>query len=257
MVDFVHLHNHSYYSVLDGLSSPKSLAVVAKELGYTSLALTDHGSCSGLYNFQKECNKIGIKPILGMEAYTTEDHRINSKEKNAKDSNTYHLIMLAKNVEGYKNLCRLSSLAYIKGFYKKPRLDFDLIQQHKEGLIISTACCIGELSHHIRRRDKKNLLNMIDKYKGAFGDDFYLEIMRHSYFNNDVQEQLEQKLSEQIYRLSKKIGVKCIATQDTHYSHKHLWQSQDVLLAIQTHTHLKNPKRMTFDSDDFYTSNNY
>jgi len=253
MSDFVNLHNHSYYSLLDGLSSPKALAEQALSMGQKSLALTDHGTCAGLYNFQKACQKVGIKPILGMETYMTPDMSINTKEQDAKDSQTWHLVLLAKNKQGYKNIMQLSSLAYLDGFYRKPRLDFNLLEKYKEGIVVSTACCAGELSYYINNDQNQSAIDMVNKYKDVFGDDFYLEVMTHKYFEaSKSQEDLEKKLASAIYKLSKKSGIKCIATQDVHYAKREHWASQDVLLAVQTHNCIKNPDRMTFNSNDFY-----
>lgn len=253
MAEFIHLHNHSYYSLLDGLSSPADMAKHAASMGQKALAITDHGSCAGLYNFQKACQGEGIKPILGMEAYITPDMSINCKEKNAKDSKTWHLVLLAKNKVGYHNLIRLSSLGYLEGFYRKPRIDFDLLEQHKEGLIVSTACCVGELGYYLSNKEGQKALDMANQYKEAFGDDFYLEIMTHKYFEHSTEQQeKEKKLASAIYKLGQHTGIKCIASQDAHYTEKRLWASQDVLLAHQTHNHIKNPNRMSFWSDDFY-----
>jgi DNA polymerase-3 subunit alpha len=225
-------------------------------LGYKSLALTDHGSCAGLYQFQKACKKKGIKPILGMETYITADHHI--KEKITVGSKSiippvYHLILLAKNKIGYNNLIYLSSVAYIDGFYYKPRIDFEILKQYKEGLIVTSACCAGEISNLLLNNEDEMAENVVKKYKDVFGDDFYLEIMNHSYFKvAEAQEAKEKLLSNKIYKLSKKLGVKAICTQDTHYARKEDWEAHDVLLAIQTLDNIKNPDRMSFNSDDFY-----
>jgi len=246
-MDFVHLHNHSSYSLLDGFSSPELLANEAMRLGYKQLALTDHGTCAGLYNFQKSCHNVGIKPILGMEAYTCDNHKV--KEKG---SSIYHLVLLAKNQVGYQNLIRLSTESYMEGFYRKPRIDFDLLSKYSEGLIVSSACCIGEISRYIVNDDLQGAENLASKYKSLFGDDFYLEIMTHEYFNNNPQQKLERDLAVAIYKMSKRMGIKAICTNDTHYAKKQQWESQDILLSVQTGKCIKDPNRMTFNSHDFY-----
>jgi DNA polymerase-3 subunit alpha len=245
---FCHLHNHSYFSLLDGLASIDDLVNCAADLGYKSLALTDHGTCAGLYQFQKACEKKGIKPILGMEAYITEDHTF--KEKGAR---SHHLVLLAKNKVGYKNLIYLSSFGYIHGFYYKPRIDFEVLKEHKEGLIVSSACAIGEIPDLLWSGNHEEAERVALKYKETFGEDFYIEIMSHDYNKGDPQEEREKKLATMLYKLSKKLGIKAICTQDTHYARKEDWEAQDVLLAIQTLDSIQNPNRkITFNSQDFY-----
>jgi len=245
---FTHLHNHSYFSLLDGLSSIKGMVSCAANMGYKSLALTDHGSCAGLYQFQKQCKEKGIKPILGMEGYICNDHTNKSKENNS----SYHIILLAKNSEGYKNLIRLSSLSNIYGFYYRPRMDFSMLEKHKEGLIVSTACASGEIPSLILSGNEKHAEQIIGKYKDVFGSDFYLEIMIHKYMNDKAQEEKEKKIANYLYKFGNQNGIKVIATQDSHYVHKSDWEIHDVLLSIQTLSHIKNPNRLTFDSQDFY-----
>ena len=254
---FVHLHNHSYFSLLDGLASIDDLVETASDLGYKSLALTDHGSCAGLYQFQKACDKKGIKPILGMEAYITDDHSIQEKltigDKKVSPA-MYHLVLLAKNTVGYKNLIFLSSFGNISGFYYKPRIDFEILKEHSEGLIVTSACASGEIARMLWDGEEEAAENIAMKYKDVFGDDYYLEIMTHAYDEEGADQQAkEKKLAGQIYKMSKKLDIKAICTQDTHYARKEDWEAQDVLLAIQTLDSLKNPNRkMTFHSQDFY-----
>jgi len=247
---FVHLHNHSCYSLLDGLASISDLVGCAKDLKFKSLALTDHGTCAGLFQFQKECIENGIKPILGMEAYICNDHTV--KEKSEDNSNYNHLILLAKNKVGYKNLIHLSSFGYTEGFYYKPRIDFKELEAHKDGLIVSSACCAGEIPVALWNKDEAKAKEIAQRYKDVFGEDFYLEIMVHNYDNDDDQDKKEKKLAGMLYRLGKDMGIKCICTQDTHYARREDWEAHDVLLAVQTHNVIKNPKRFTFASKDFY-----
>ena len=247
MTEFTHLHTHSYYSLLDGLSSPKDLVKCARRMGSKSLALTDHGTCAGLYNFQKACKEEGIKPILGMEGYITADHTV--KEKG---TSMHHILLLAKNKTGYQNLIHLSSKAYLEGFYYKPRIDFDLLQKHHEGLIVGSACCAGEIPCFLWNGDKKKAIEVAGKFKDVFGDDFYIEIMTHVYYLDKQQEDREKKLAGMLYKLSKEMNIKAICTQDIHYAYKNQWYPQDVLLSIQTRNSIKNPDRMSFNSKDFY-----
>ena len=243
---FVHLHNHSYYSLLDGLSSPEALVKQAKDLGYTALALTDHGSCAGLYSFQNACKKEGIKPILGMEGYITPD-----RTKKEKGTPLNHIVLLAKNKVGYHNLIRLSSLAYIEGFYYKARLDFSLLEKYKEGLIVTSACSAGEVSEVILQ-DKEKATQIANKYREVFGENYYLEIMLHDYTSDKERGELEKKIARAMVGLSKETGIKAICTQDTHYAKPEEWFAHDVLLSIQTLDVIKNPERLSFRSKDFY-----
>lgn len=246
--EFVSLHNHSHYSLLDGFASVEDLVDEAVKLGYKSLALTDHGTCGGLFRFQKECIKRGIKPILGMEAYTTDCMQLKEKE-----SKTYHLLILAKNTVGYKNLIKLSSLGFIDGFYKKPRIDFELLKKHKDGLIVTSACQEGEIPQYLLQGLDEKAESTALKYKELFGDDFYIEVMTHKYFEPKLDfEKQERSLAVKLYKLAKKLNIKAICTNDAHYARKTDSFSQDVLLSIQTKSHIKNPKRFSFNSDDFY-----
>lgn len=252
MPEFTHLHNHSYFSLLDGLASPDDLIDCAVEMGYKSLALTDHGSCAGLFQFQKHAKEKGIKPILGMEAYICKDYRNKDKETAGKN---HHLVILAKNKKGYENLIYLSSFAYIDGFYYKPRISFDILEKHSEGLIISSACSNGEVAYALSQGDEGKAIEIAGKYKEVFKDDFYIEIMTHSYYLDKDQEIKEKNLAILLYRLSKKLGIKAICTQDTHYARKDDWEAHDVLLSIQTLDTVKNPNRLSFGSKDFYLKN--
>jgi len=245
---FCHLHNHSYYSILDGMASPKQMVQAAYDHGFKSLAITDHGTCGGLLAFQKACLEKGIKPILGMETYITADHTIKDK-----DTRTYHLNLLAKNIEGVRNLTRLSSIAEIKGKYRRPRIDFDLLKRHSQGLICTSSCPAGELSTLLQA----NMIEEADKlalqYRELFKDDYYIEIMMHKYFESKKdQEEREEFLAKQLYALSKRTGIKPICTNDAHYAKKSDAVHHDVLLSIQTHDVIKNPDRFTFGGNQFY-----
>jgi len=247
-VDFCHLHNHSHFSLLDGLSSPKVLAKTASEMGFSALALTDHGSCAGLLEFQKACEEYKIKPIMGCEFYTTADHR-----NQTKDSNTYHLILLAKNYVGIKNLMHLGTYSERFGKYRKPRIDIEMLASSSEGLICSTACSAGELPIRLLSGDEQGATKFVEQYKSIFKDDFYLEIMMHKYHEgNKDQEVRERKVARLLYDMGKKHNVKVIATNDAHYARRDDAKYHDVLLAMQTHDHIKNPKRFTFNGDEFY-----
>ena len=245
---FVHLHNHSHYSRFDGLATPEEIASAAKEAGFSQIALTDHGTCAGLYQFQKACRDEGIKPILGNEVYVTDDHTI--KEKN---TSTYHLVLLAKNKTGIKNLMRLSTLAEINGMYRKPRIDFNLLTQYHEGLICSSGCPAGELSTALIEEKYDYAYELANKYRELFGDDYYIEIMMHKYYSaKSEQEKLEKVLARRLYDLAKKANIKAICTNDCHYARKSDAKCQDIFLAMNTGDTIKNPNRFSFFSDEFY-----
>tara|TARA_R110000824_G_scaffold12226_7_gene53613 strand:- start:39472 stop:42408 length:2937 start_codon:yes stop_codon:yes gene_type:complete len=247
-LNFVHLHNHSFFSIFDGLSSPLELAKAAKVNGFHALALTDHGTCGGLYSFQKACVSEGIKPILGNEFYITKDHR--SRDKN---SRTFHVTILAKNKVGLQNIMRLSSVAELEGKYKKPRIDFELLSKYSEGLICLSGCPSGELSMSIWQENKTETETLLDNYKSLFGDDYYLEIMTHKYNEKSKnQEEREKKVAREIYSLSKKYDIKAVCTNDAHYANIEDAEYHDILLALQTKKHIKDPKRFSFDGTEFY-----
>lgn len=244
---YIHIHCHSHYSLLDGLSSPEDLVEKASSLGMKALSLTDHGMVAGLLNFQKECKEKEILPILGMETYVCKDMSLKDK-----DEKIYHLILLAKNDQGFRNLMHLSTEAWLKGKYKKPRIDFDLLSKFHDGIICSSACSAGEIPTLLFNNMDSDAVALASKYKELFGDDFYIEIMMHNYFKDKEQEGREKDLARKLYKLAKSLGIKAIATNDLHYANKEDHKYHDLLLSINTLDTIKNPNRFTFDSDDFY-----
>ena len=248
MSNFVHLHNHSHYSIRDGVSKIGDMVSKAKELGFESIALTDHGTCAGLYSFYKTCKKKEIKPILGMETYIVPNHL-----EKVKGQKPWHLVLLAKNKAGYKNLVKLSSIAYTDGFYGKPRIDFDLLSKHHEGLIVSSACRNGEVSRALLEEDGgfEKAIGVVNKHKELFGDDYYLEIMFHVY-NSKEDTKEEMLLAKKMKELAEKTNTKAICTNDCHYVNKDDAKSHDILLAIADIDTIKNPERRTYNSNQFY-----
>jgi len=246
---FVHLHNHTYYSILDGLSSPDEMVAEAKLKGFKSLAITDHGTCGGWLNFQRACRKGEIKPIMGCEVYVTDK----MKERDPK-SPTYHLTLLAKDLQGLRNIMHLSTMAETRGKYRKPRIDFELLSQYGEGIICSSGCPGGELSRAIQDKDVSRVKDVVGRYKELFGDDYYLEVMTHSYTNPKKQSfcETEKRIAKATYGLSKKMGIKPICTNDVHYASQKDAKHHDTLLCVQTKANIHNPDRFTFGSDDFY-----
>ena len=247
-VPFISLHTHSHFSLLDGLSSPKELATTAADLNYGALGLSDHGTCSGLYEFQKRCKEVGIKPILGAELYLTKDYKY--KEK---DSPMFHITLFAKNKTGLKNLFQLNTIAELEGKYYKPRIDRNLLRTHHEGIICLSGCPNSEISKAITQDNDVLAEQLANEYREIFGNDFYFEVMMHKYFTNkEGQEEKERKITKKLYGMAKRMGIKAVATNDTHYAKKDHAQYQDLLLAMQMGDTIKNPDRFTFNSDEFY-----
>lgn len=243
MRDFVHLHVHTEYSLLDGSGKISKLIKRAKELEMKSIAITDHGTMYGAVDFYKEAIDNGIKPIIGCEIYVAE------KSMHIKDlqnnNETYHLVLLVKNQKGYENLMKIVSEASINGFYYKPRVDYEFIKDHCEGLIASSACLGGQVSKNLLRGNKEKAKETALKYKEIFKDDFYLELQYHG-----VPEQL--KVNEMLVELSKECDIPLICTNDTHYIKKEDYKSHDVLLCIQTGKTVDEENRMRYPSDQFY-----
>ena len=215
--DFCHLHIHDKYSVLDGMGSCSDYIEKAKELRMTALSQTNHGNVFGSFKFWKACRAAKIKPILGEEFYIVGDRF--KKE----DRTMWHLILLAKNIVGWKNICKLSSLASIEGKYYKPRADVELIKKYSEGLICLSACMAGEVGQSILSKDELWLNKTIDWYENVFGEDYYLEIQPH-------QDEDQKKVNRKLLSLGKRL----VATNDAHYVNKEDEKYHKYLLKIQT-----------------------
>lgn len=246
MSEFVHLHNHSEYSLLDGLQKTKNMVEYAHSLGMKALAITDHGNMYGTIKFYKACKDVGIKPIIGCEIYVVKGS-LHHKEAENKDYN--HLILLAENETGYKNLMKIVTTAYLEGYYYKPRTDLDLLEKYHEGLICLSACVNGFVSEPLMKGEDELGEERAIKLSQIFGPDhFYFEIQHH--INVPPQEPVNQKL----IALSKKLGIPLVATNDNHYTKKDDAEAQEVLLCIQTQSTLldKNRKLSMVDSPDFY-----
>ena len=242
-MSFVHLHNHSYYSLLDGLSRPQELAKAAKKQGSPAVALTDHGVMYGALEFYKACKKEEIKPILGCEVYVAKKSRL---DKTNEDRKSYHLILLAENNIGYENILSLVTKAHMEGMYYKPRVDLELLKKHSEGVIALSACIKGVLSDAILNNNESLLTELIDTYQDIFGmKNFFLEIQHHP----EVPGQIE--LTQQLIRISKEKNIPLIASQDSHYVQKEDAEAQDTLLAIQMNRDINDPTRMTMMNENY------
>ncbi len=241
---FVHLHVHSHYSLLDGLTKIDELVKAAQDDGATALAITDHGVMYGAVEFYQKCQKAGIKPIIGLEAYFTATSRL---DKNIKtDERNYHLILLAKDLIGYKNLIKLTTIAHLEGYYYRPRIDWEVLTKYKDGLIALTACLSGEIPRLIINGNLEKCEKRILELKDLFGqDNFYLELQSHP------ELEYQAKVNQQLIELGKKLNVPVVATNDIHYLAKDDDEPQDVLLCLQTKKKKEDRDRMIMLGNDF------
>lgn len=243
-MSFVHLHTHSHYSLLDGLSKIDELVSKAVLYGMPALALTDHGVMYGVIEFYQKCIKAGIKPIIGVEAYLAPNGRLNKQSRI--DNKYYHLVLLAKNQTGYKNLTKLITLSHLEGFYYKPRIDWEILAKHAEGLICLSACLKGQVAETILSNESDKIYEVISKYQEIFGsDNFYLEVQHHPGIPNQA------KVNEAIYRLAEELKIKVVATNDVHYLSSEDAQAHDILICLQTKSKKNDTNRMSYLIDDF------
>jgi DNA polymerase-3 subunit alpha len=244
-MSFVHLHTHSHYSLLDGLTKIDELIEVAKKDNAPAVALTDHGVMYGVIEFYQKCRKAGIKPIIGVEAYMAPESRLD-KARKENEKNYYHILLLAKNLEGYKNLIKLTSIAHLEGYYYKPRIDWEVLTKHSAGLIAATACLGGEIPRLILSNKIDRAKQRILEYQELFGvGNFYLEIMPH-------QELPGQPLvNKTLIKLSRELKVPLIATGDIHYLRKEDEEAQDILLCLQNKKKKEDTDRMNMTGVDY------
>src|SRR5437660_1304381 len=241
--DFVHLHVHSEFSLLDGLSPVKRIVETVKRQGMRAVALTDHGNLYGAIDFYTYAKSAGIKPILGVETYVSP--RGMSDKLGNQDRNYFHLELLAKNVEGYRNLLKLVSRASLEGYYYKPRIDRALLAEHASGLIALSACYSGEPSRAILESDFLRARDAAGWYREIFKDDYFLELQDHG--NAD-----DQTVNAGLLELHQSLGIPLIVTNDTHYAMPQQADAQDILLCIQTNSTFEDPKRMRMQPAAFY-----
>ncbi len=253
MIPFTHLHVHSQYSILDGAASVSALVNKAKDDGMTALALTDHGTMFGIKEFHSTCEKAQIKPILGCETYVAARTIQNKNDK--VDRSGHHLILLAKNKQGYKNLVRLISIANTEGFYYKPRIDKTHLEKYSEGLIVSSSCLGGEIPSLIMNNHLKDAEDSILWFKKIFGDDYYLELQRHP--SELPQQRMEVydkqvEVNEVILSLAKKYGVKVIATNDVHFTNAEDADAHDLLICLNTGKDVDDANRMRYTKQEWF-----
>ena len=241
---FTHLHVHTEYSLLDGLSRIRELPAYAKELGMNSLAITDHGAMFGIIDFYKECKKQDIKPIIGCEVYTAA-RTINDRDPE-KDRMSGHLILLAENQKGYGNLVKIVSAGYVDGFYFKPRVDKNVLREHSEGIICLSGCLAGNVQRMLMRNDYDGARREAMELEQIFGKgNFFLEIQNH-FLTED------RPVIAGLERLSQDLNIPLAATNDAHYIRKEDAKAQDVLMCIQTGSKVNDTNRMKFENDEFY-----
>jgi DNA polymerase-3 subunit alpha len=239
--DFVHLHNHSDYSLLDGASPLPRMVQRAAQLKMPALALTDHGALFGAVEFYQEARRAGVKPIVGMEAYVTRGRRQDRTRETS-----HHLVLLARDEPGFRNLMRLSSLAFLEGFYYKPRVDHEVLAQHAEGLLALSACPKGEIGSDLAEDNEERAYQTAGFYRELFGpENFFLEIQNHGL-------PIEEKIRQRAAALSKRTGIPLVATNDCHYLRHEDADAHDVLLCIQTGKSVSDPNRLRYETDQVY-----
>ena len=243
-MSFVHLHTHSHYSLLDGLSKIKDLVREAARMEMPALAITDHGNLYGAIEFYKAAKSAGIKPIIGVEAYIAS-RSLKDKEPGV-DERRYHLILLAENDEGYHNLIELVTTSHLEGFYYKPRMDKELLRKHSKGIIALSGCMSGEISRAVARNDTESAQKLVSEYKDIFGkENFFLEISHNP--GIEGHEEIQKGLT----LLARQTETPLVATQDSHYLKPEDAEAQDILLAVQTNSKIDNEDRLTMKAGDF------
>ena len=250
--DFVHLHNHTQYSLLDGLTKVPQLIEYVKMNGMHSVAITDHGTLSGAVEFYKAAKSDDIRPVIGMETYVAP--RKHTDKDPGKDKANYHLILLAMNQTGYENLMRLSTIANLEGFYYKPRIDHDLLEQYNEGLIVLSGCIGGEVGDALRRDQHEQAKKTAEWYKSVFGDRYYIEIQDHGHPEHPSKWDEQVAVNKHARKLADELGIKCALTSDAHYLKHSDQEAHEILLCVQTGSFLSDEKRMTLKDFELHVT---
>ena len=241
--DFVHLHNHTFHSVLDGLTKIHDLVDKVKELGMEAAAVTDHGTMSGILDYYKTAKKAGIKPIIGIETYVATRSRFDRDP--GKDKQRFHLTVLAMNNTGFHNLMKLSTRANLEGMYYKPRIDHDLLEELNEGLIVLSGCASGEIGVALKEDDYDRARDIAKWYKSIFGDRYYLELQDHGHPKSNTHWDVQAKINEGLIRLSKELDIEMVVTCDGHYLTHEYQDAHEILLCVGTGSYLSDEKRMS------------
>jgi len=244
--DFIHLHNHSQFSLLDGACRIDEMVRLAADFKMPALALTDHGNLFGAVEFYRKCRAAGIVPIIGCEMYVAAGSRHKKERTPGMPDSGFHLVLLAKNLAGYKNLVKLASAAYLEGFYHRPRIDLELLEQYRDGLIATSACGKGEVAYHLAQGSSDRAEQAARRYLDILGqENFYIEIQDHGL-------EFEDRVRPQLIEVSRKLGIGLVATNDCHYLHKEHADAHDALLCIQTGKKLEDVDRMRYQTDQLY-----
>ena len=248
-MEFTHLHVHTEYSLLDGSNKIKEYVARVKELGMDSAAITDHGVMYGVIDFYRAAREAGINPILGCEVYVAPGSRFD-REVGSGDDRYYHLVLLAENNQGYSNLMKIVSKAFVEGFYYKPRVDLELLEKYHEGIIALSACLAGEVARYLARGMYEDAKIAALRYQDIFGKgNFFLELQDHG-----IPEQ--QTVNQQLLRMHRETGIDLVATNDVHYTMAEDAEPHDVLLCLQTQKKLSDENRMRYEGGQYYVKCN-
>ncbi|NCS83224.1 DNA polymerase III subunit alpha, partial [Candidatus Saccharibacteria bacterium] len=250
--DYVHLHNHTHHSLLDGLTKIPALIDRVRDYGMEAVGIADHGTMSGIIEFYKAAKAGGIKPVLGMEAYVASRSRFDRDPQ--KDRARYHLTILAMNNQGYQNLMRLSSRANLEGMYYKPRVDRELLEEYSEGLIIMSGCASGEISESLRADNYNEARAVAEWYKSIFGDRYYLELQDHGHPDAPSPWDVQIKINDGLMKLSKELSIPLVVTSDGHYLSHDDQAAHEVLLCVGTGAFLSDEKRMSLKEFELHVT---
>ena len=250
--DFVHLHTHTYHSLLDGLTKIDDLIDNVKASGMEAVAITDHGTMSGAIEFFKEAISKGVKPILGIESYVAARTRFDRDP--AHDKPRYHLILLAKNQIGWQNLCSLTTKAWVEGQYYKPRIDHDIMAEHSEGVICLSGCAGSEISESIRAGDFEKAKELASWYKSVYGEDFYLELQDHGHPECPNHWEVQKEINDGLFRLHEELDIPMVVTCDSHYLTHENQDAHEILLCVGTGSYLNDEKRMSLKEFDLFVT---
>lgn len=251
-VNFVHLHNHTQYSLLDGLTKVPQLISRVKELGMNAVAMTDHGTLSGAVEFYKEAKAGGVKPIIGIEAYVAP--RRHKDKDPTKDRSAFHLTLLAMNNQGYANLMKLSTIANLDGFYYRPRVDRELLKKYNDGIIVLSGCMGGELGEALRHGDYGQALEIAKWHKQVFGNRYYIELMDHGHVNHPAAWDEQQKVNDLLLKLSGELKIPAVVTSDAHYLLHEDKEAHEILLCVQTGSFLSDKDRFSLEDFDLFVA---
>ena len=250
--DFVHLHTHTYHSLLDGLTKIDDLVDNVKASGMEAVAITDHGTMSGAIEFFKEATSKGVKPILGIEAYVAARTRFDRDP--SYDKPRYHLVLLAKNQIGWQNLCSLTTKAWVEGQYYKPRIDHDIMAEHSEGIICLSGCAGSEISESIRAGDFEKAKELANWYKSVYGEDFYLELQDHGHPECPNHWEVQKEINDGLFRLHEELDIPMVVTCDSHYLTHENQDAHEILLCVGTGSYLNDEKRMSLKEFDLFVT---